>query len=1223
MPTVGSLKVLIEGDMRPYLVTIRQAESATRGFSSTLRRSLPEAVSTANRAADASARSLAAWAAQAVSAARSVQALAVAWAGSRLVQGLNDTARAAHEAEAGATVFARMLERVGESARDVEPQLQQLAEELKVPPQIIRSNAAELLRAGYQWEQIAAIYRGAGASALLAGKSTAQGIEIATSALVSGLSTYLNQIGIVQNLSTAYQQYARELGKTADELTDAERAQAATLMITRATAQEVEDLPVLLQDYGGAVSDLDQAWYDFRVTVGSLVLPAVTATMQALTALLRPVTNLLSWLRSLRRESSAASVAMADQARRHREVADELGRLIAEYETLAGKPALSAQEHQRLQEVMQAIQRIQPDLVKGYQSLSDAIKSNLTPLRDYTEHLRRLSDEELRLAAQRAQMELPQLEAERKRLEQQRQALTQQKDVAFQRYMAATEALPRLSEMVREAQEAMQRGVPESQAFAEIDRLLKAVYGTAYIPGTSPRATFLLSLADAATKAQEEFRRTATQVEETQKRVDALTESIGQAREAIAAFERLQRGEAPFPTRPEPTDSQPSFERESLQRVAMFRAHAAYAARLESQAQVYLEQERVARLGVVRGLEAYAERLRAAGLEYESRQRVAALRAMATYAARLEGQAQVYLEQERMARLRLQRSMDAYAARLQGMALEHESTERVRMFRAMAAYSARLEAMADVYLEQERVARLKVLRGMDAYAQRLTAQALEYESQQRVAVARAMAAYAARLEGQALVYIEQERTERLKMLRGMQAYSARLQALAVEHESMERVARQRAMAAYTDRLQGQAEVYLQQEHDARLKMLRGMEAYAQRLQAQAVEIESLQRLARQRAMAAWTARLQGQADAFARQRWLRDALGRVWEGIRGEVMASIPGLAGQMVQGAVAMAPAGPLGSLAGALLPLVEQSRLFAGAMAAINAPLQQFADLIGRLLGALAPLIQAAAQLASTLIGALQPVIMSIASAIGALLVAVAPIIQILGAALAPVFGVLAVIVETLLVPALKVLFPVLKVFGLILGSVAWVIGQIWNGLISVLQAIFRALGNISIFGWKPLGFLNDWANSLEQAKMDTDSIARSLTELAGLTWEQAQATAQEIAASYELQDAAEEASEALRNVPSGFKYVLTKFGVAEPVPLQHGGIVTGPTLALVGERGPEAVVPLGSDGASLGGVTVVVQIDGPVYGMDDFDRRVQEAVSRAARRAGLADRGLARRM
>ena len=41
----------------------------------------------------------------------------------------------------------------------------------------------------------------------------------------------------------------------------------------------------------------------------------------------------------------------------------------------------------------------------------------------------------------------------------------------------------------------------------------------------------------------------------------------------------------------------------------------------------------------------------------------------------------------------------------------------------------------------------------------------------------------------------------------------------------------------------------------------------------------------------------------------------------------------------------------------------------------------------------------------------------------------------------------------------------------------------------------------------------------------------------------------------------------------------GIAEIVMLQHGGVVTRPTLALIGESGPEAVLPLNQEGAITG--------------------------------------------
>jgi len=75
---------------------------------------------------------------------------------------------------------------------------------------------------------------------------------------------------------------------------------------------------------------------------------------------------------------------------------------------------------------------------------------------------------------------------------------------------------------------------------------------------------------------------------------------------------------------------------------------------------------------------------------------------------------------------------------------------------------------------------------------------------------------------------------------------------------------------------------------------------------------------------------------------------------------------------------------------------------------------------------------------------------------------------------------------------------------------------------------------------------------------------------------------------------------------------FPMIPKIPLMaQGGIVRSPTLAMIGERGPEAVVPLGRGGMG-GGITI--NILGPTYGFDDFERRVSSAIRDGVRRGGF---------
>ena len=66
-----------------------------------------------------------------------------------------------------------------------------------------------------------------------------------------------------------------------------------------------------------------------------------------------------------------------------------------------------------------------------------------------------------------------------------------------------------------------------------------------------------------------------------------------------------------------------------------------------------------------------------------------------------------------------------------------------------------------------------------------------------------------------------------------------------------------------------------------------------------------------------------------------------------------------------------------------------------------------------------------------------------------------------------------------------------------------------------------------------------------------------------------------------------------------------------LANGGIVTRPTLAVVGEAGPEAVIPLNKASGFGGGITV--NINNPIVREDRDLKRLADAVSKQLQRSG----------
>ena len=65
-----------------------------------------------------------------------------------------------------------------------------------------------------------------------------------------------------------------------------------------------------------------------------------------------------------------------------------------------------------------------------------------------------------------------------------------------------------------------------------------------------------------------------------------------------------------------------------------------------------------------------------------------------------------------------------------------------------------------------------------------------------------------------------------------------------------------------------------------------------------------------------------------------------------------------------------------------------------------------------------------------------------------------------------------------------------------------------------------------------------------------------------------------------------------------------------LANGGIVRRPTLAMIGESGPEAVVPLNKGGA---GINVNITVNGDII-TEDFEQRVTAAVRDAVLGGGF---------
>ncbi len=153
-------------------------------------------------------------------------------------------------------------------------------------------------------------------------------------------------------------------------------------------------------------------------------------------------------------------------------------------------------------------------------------------------------------------------------------------------------------------------------------------------------------------------------------------------------------------------------------------------------------------------------------------------------------------------------------------------------------------------------------------------------------------------------------------------------------------------------------------------------------------------------------------------------------------------------------------------------------------------------------------------------------------------------------------------------------------VMGELATMTGEMWlgqaeiiiNTIVAVMQVIIAAVN--SALG--PLGWL--------KTALDVGTIIAASVN------------------AYNQIDAQKEALTAMRT--QGAQPVVNVPTLAE------GGIVNRPTLAMIGEAGPEAVVPLGS-GNRLGGVFIEVNIDNPqVRSLDDIYTLSEEVSEQIAK-------------
>lgn len=323
-----------------------------------------------------------------------------------------------------------------------------------------------------------------------------------------------------------------------------------------------------------------------------------------------------------------------------------------------------------------------------------------------------------------------------------------------------------------------------------------------------------------------------------------------------------------------------------------------------------------------------------------------------------------------------------------------------------------------------------------------------------------------------------------------------------------------------------------------------------------------------------------QEDAAKKAKELEEARKQAIDGFRDGVVGSLGKLGGviQAATGPLAQA-AGPIGALVAVGVELLKNSTQFGEFQAALDGVIQGLSDALGQLLPPFTMLVRAIQPIVSALGAIVSTVVPLLTSVIEPLL----PVFVVLGAllmTLSPIIGAIVQVLQVALIPIMGVLNGVMKALFGAIQVVAYVIlgyvvlyGELWNGIISAVQAVLTFLASIEIAGGKPFAFLGEWAASLESSKAATDTYRQQMNDVGNMTWDAAMTTAQSFG---NAAGAADTLAAGMTNAASGFKADLARFNatnvgssIGSPADLGvSSGALVGDTYVTIVSNDPEAI-------------------------------------------------------
>lgn len=236
----------------------------------------------------------------------------------------------------------------------------------------------------------------------------------------------------------------------------------------------------------------------------------------------------------------------------------------------------------------------------------------------------------------------------------------------------------------------------------------------------------------------------------------------------------------------------------------------------------------------------------------------------------------------------------------------------------------------------------------------------------------------------------------------------------------------------------------------------------------------------------------------------------------GGIGTIISGMVGALQQGDIG-------GAIVGALAEIMAQAPAFEQIALIAQGILLTLAEAFNGLIMSLEPLLGAVGALLETIVDSLTPVFEGLAEVFEALTPVVMLISEIIGPILTPVMKVLGFALK-IFADVVWVIFDILRGIAVFILRIMKGLADVWNGILSAISGIFRAIGAFEIFGWHPFGFLLDWADSVDSAKINTEGLTNAIDDLNSITREGSEEQAKENAEKYKATAATKKTAESM---------------------------------------------------------------------------------------------------